>query len=85
MLGDTQWLWLVALVGGPLILGVLLARSMRQTDERRRNDPAGVAMTERATHRLYDEEEHRGENKQENLDETRRREEAARRAAGRAR
>jgi hypothetical protein len=61
MLGETQWLWLVALVGGPLILGILMARGQWQTDKRRREDPAGIARTERATHRLYEEEEHRGE------------------------
>ncbi len=60
MLGDTQWLWLLVLVGGPLILGLLLVRGVRQTDQRRREDPAGIARTEEATHRLYEEEEHRG-------------------------
>jgi hypothetical protein len=88
MLGDTQWLWLIALVGGPLILGVLLARGVRQTDERRRDDPRGVARTEQATHDLYEEEEHRGERRPENqipadVDEARHRDEAARmRSAG---
>lgn len=88
MLGDTQWLWLIALVAGPLILGILLARGVRQTEDRRRNDPAGVARTERATHDLYEEEEHRGERPHEqrhpiDLEEARRREEVARmRSAG---
>jgi hypothetical protein len=88
MLGDTQWLWLIALVGGPLILGILLARGVRQTEDRRRDDPAGVARTEQATHDLYEEEEHRGERPHEqqppiDLEEARRREEVARmRSAG---
>ena len=88
MLGDTQWLWLIALVGGPLILGILLARGVRQTEDRRRDDPAGVARTEQATHDLYEEEEHRGERPHEQqppigLEEARRREEVARmRSAG---
>lgn len=89
MLGDTQWLWLIALVGGPLILGILLARGVRQTEERREKDPAGVARTERATHQLYEEEEHRGELPREeethpiDLEEARWREELARmRSAG---
>ena len=38
MLGNTQWLWLIALVGGPLILGILLARGVRQTEDRRKKD-----------------------------------------------
>jgi hypothetical protein len=88
MLGDTQWLWLIALVGGPLILGILLARGVRQTEKRRRDDPNGVARTEQATHDLYEEEEHRGERPHEeqspiDLEEARRREEVARmRSAG---
>jgi len=61
MLGDTQWLWLLALVGGPILLGVLMARGVRQTDERRKHDPEGIAQTERATRDLYREEERRGE------------------------
>ncbi len=61
MLGDTQWLWLLALVGGPILLGLLMARGVRQTEERRKHDPAGIAQTERATRDLYEEEEHRGE------------------------
>jgi hypothetical protein len=87
MLGDTQWLWLIALVGGPLILGIMLARGVRQTEDRRRDDPAGVARTEQATHDLYEEEEHRGERPHEqppnDLEEARRLEEVARmRSAG---
>ena len=82
MLGETQWLWLLALVAGPLILVVLLARSMRQTDERHQNDPEGVARTERATRDLYEEEEHRGETtieetRPDDMEESRRRQELA--------
>lgn len=65
MPGDTQWLWLIALVAGPLILGIVLARGMRTTDERRRHDPAGVVRTEQATHELYENEEHRGDRSHE--------------------
>lgn len=88
MLGETQWLWLIALVGGPIILGLLMARGMRQTDDRRRNDPAGVAWTEQATRDLYEDEEHRGEppledTRPQDLEEARRREKVARmRSAG---
>ena len=88
MLGDTQWLLLIALIGGPLILGIVLSRGARQTEERRETDPAGVARTEQATHDLYEQEEHRGERPTEgtraiDLEEARRRDEMARmRAAG---
>jgi hypothetical protein len=89
MPGDTQWLWLIALVAGPLILGIIIARGVRQTEERRRDDPVGVARTEQATHDLYENEEHRGDRPQEheppiNLEEARRREDVARmRSTGR--
>jgi hypothetical protein len=88
MFGETQWLWLIALIGGPLILGIMLARGARQTEARREKDPAGVARTERATRDLYEQEEHRGERPAEepqaiDLEEARRREELARmKAAG---
>ena len=79
MSGDaTQWLWLIALVGGPLILGIVMARGMRQSSDRREHDPAGIARTERATHDLYEEEEHRGEPSDAEIADARRLEEKAR-------
>lgn len=84
---DTQWLWLIALVGGPLVLGLLMAFGVRQTKNRRRDDPSGIAKTEQATHDLYEDEDARSEatspDRPVDEDEARRREEVARmRSAG---
>lgn len=84
MVDSSSWLYLLAVVGGPLILGIWLARGMWQTDRRRQDDPAGVARTEQATHDLYEAEERRGdvplaEATSTDIEEARRREDVARR------
>ena len=49
-------LWLIMTAGGALVLGAAIAYGMRST-QRRRQDPAAQARTDRATRDLYKREE----------------------------
>lgn len=50
----TENLWLLIVAGGPVLIAILIGFALFQ---RRRPSPARRAATERATARLYDEDD----------------------------